>query len=149
MTYVPEERRTSKLMRRAVRLAGFLVWPAVGALVATVVAMGRLGRHRRRPRRWGTSGGDGGSDGDGVAGAARGGGASAVSGCYSGGDHGERRWLSRRWLWRWPFNTIHARTHRRTRKQASTPPNPPHTPRYHITIPSSSTTTTSPSSVVW
>ncbi|MCB2223108.1 MAG: ABC transporter ATP-binding protein/permease [Actinobacteria bacterium] len=35
---VREERRTGRLLRRAVGLARFLAWPAVGALLATVVA---------------------------------------------------------------------------------------------------------------
>jgi len=38
MTAVREERRTGRLMRRAAVVARFLLWPAVGALVATVVA---------------------------------------------------------------------------------------------------------------
>ncbi len=38
MTAVLEERRTGRLMRRAAAVARFLLWPLVGALVATVVA---------------------------------------------------------------------------------------------------------------
>ncbi len=38
MTVILEERRTGRLMRRAAAVARFLLWPVVGALVATVVA---------------------------------------------------------------------------------------------------------------